>query len=354
VIKQDIENVKLGHRQLLFDFEKDKSKEQAIVMDCIKDQTEKYGHVVLDEVVQHVNELHDLPDVTILQHIFWLGEDLKIHFRIDEEILEPPKVKRALLKAIEQHVTILPNKSVDDSVFQDVKRFYRELTEKGINDCDDQYEFARLLAKKTKGWQVALKSCKSAAQMPFLPYEKEIDNCRHFINKISAKLDSFSLINAFYDNQEAIIKLSDNVKKISEFHTMHIDFWKDLIQSYEVVNSDLSELIKKSNIAASFEKLKQILLTSAPCDMITEAKNLLVKMTQQCRIALLAKIDDMIVAMKKHLDAHRAGPDLRNQSLYCLRTAKKRIHEAKNIKSMNLCLIDAEEKLETFWDAIEI
>jgi len=260
-------------------------------MSYMEKKIEKYGHIDLDECVQHVKEVYELSDAAIIQYIFWLAEDLKVHFKIDGENLEPPKVKRALLKSIEQHVTILPNKSVDDSVFQDVKRFYRELTEgKGINDCDDQYEFARLLVKKIKGWQVALKSCKSAAQMPFLPYEKEIDSCRHFINKISAKLDSFSLINAFYDNQEAILKLSDNVKKISEFYTMHIDFWKDLIQSYEVVNSDLSELIKKSNIAVSFEKLKQILLSSAPCNMITEANNLLVKMTQQCRIALLEKV----------------------------------------------------------------
>ena len=42
MINQHIENVKLGHRQLLFDFEKDKSKEQTMVMDCITDQVEKY------------------------------------------------------------------------------------------------------------------------------------------------------------------------------------------------------------------------------------------------------------------------------------------------------------------------
>ncbi len=353
--KKDIETIVLGLRQRLFDFEKDKSEEQAVVMSCIEKKIEKYGHVDLDECVQHVKELHELSDADIIQHLFWLAEDLKVHFRIDGENLEPPKVKRTLLKSIEQHVTILPNKPVDDSVFQDVKRFYRKLTiGKDFGDSNDQYEFARLLAKKIKGWQVTLKSCKSDAQMPFLPYEKEIDDCRHFINKISAKLDSFSLINAFYHNQEASLKLSDDVRKISEFYAQHIDFWKNLVQSYEVVNSNLSELIKDSNVAASFEKLKQILLSPAPCNMITEAKDLLVKMTQQCRIALLAKINDMIEATKKHLDAHGAGPDLRNKSLYCLRTTKKRIHEAKNIKRMNLCLIDAKEKFETFWDEIKI
>jgi len=355
VIKQDIENIELGSRQLVFDFEKDKSKEQAVVMACIKNQTEKNGHVVLDEIVQYVNELHDWSVVTIIQYVFWLAEDLKIHFRIDEKIIEPREVKQILVKSIEQRVEIFPNKSVNDSVFQDVKRLYRKLSEeKGFGDCDDQYEFARLLTKQIKGWQVVLKSCKSAVQKPFLPYEKEIDDGMHFIQKISAKLDSFSLINAFYDNKERILKLSDDVNIISEFYTQHIDFWKDLIQLYEVVNIDLSELIKDTKLKSSFEKLKQILSSSAPCNLIPEAKNILKKMTQQCRIALLAKNDDMIVEIKEHLDAHGAAPDLRNKSLYSLRATKKRIHEAKNIKSMHLCLIDAEEKFDDFWDEIEI
>lgn len=271
MIKQDIENIKLGPWQLLFDFEKDKLKEQTVVMACIKNQTEKNGNVVLDEAVQYVNELHDWSDVTIIQYIFWLAEDLKIHFRIDEKVIEPREVKQILVKSIEQHVEIFPNKSVNDSVFQDVKRLYRKLSEgKGFADCDDQYEFSRLLAKKTRSWQVLLKSCQSDAQKPFFPYEKEIDDCMHFIQKISAKLDSFSLINAFYDNKERILNLSNDVKKISEFYNQHIDLWKDLIQLYEMVNSDLPELTKNSNIAASFEKLSQILSASAPGNLIPE------------------------------------------------------------------------------------
>jgi hypothetical protein len=354
VKKQDIENVELGHRQLLFDFEKDKAKEQAVVMSCIKNQIEKYGYVVLDEFVQYVREGHDLLDFTIIQNVFWLAEDLKFHFRVDEKNLVPHKVKQTLIQSIEQSVKIVPNKSVTNSVFQDVKHLYQELSEeKGFDDCDDQYEFARLLAKKIKGWEVILKSCKSAAQKPFFPCEKEIDDCIRFIKKISVKLDSFSLINAFYDNKKRVLKLSDDVKIISEFYTQHIDFWKSLIQSFEAFNDNLSEFIKDADIVAGFEKLKQILSSSAPYNMIAEAKTLQKKMTQQCRVALSAIIDNMIEETKAHLDAHKAGQDLRNKSLYSLRTIKKRVSEAKNIKSMNLCLIDAEEKLDVFWDEIK-
>ena len=248
MIKKDIENICLGPRQLLFDFEKDKSKEQAKVISCIENKIEKCGHVDLDECVQYVKEANELSDGAIIQYIFWLAKDLKVHFR----------------------------------------------------------------------------------------------------------LDSFSLINAFYNNQEAILELSDEVRKISEFYLKHIEFWKNLARSFEEVNNNLPELVQSPDIATSVKTLKQFLSAAAPYNRIPEAKKILDKMTQQCRISLLEKLDDMIVTMKKHFDAHGAGPELRNKSLYFLRATKKRIHQANNIKNMNLCLIDAEEKFDAFWDEIEI
>jgi len=355
MIKKDIENISLGPRQLLFDFEKDKSKEQAMVISCIENKIEKCGHVDLDECVQYVKEANELSDAAIIQYIFWLAKDLKIHFRLDGEHLEPPKLKRALLKSIERHVTIVPNKSVDNSIFQDVKRLYQQLPkEKGVNDRDDQYEFARHLSRKIKDWKVKLIACQHVLQLPFVPYEKEIDAGIHFIKKISVKLDSFSLVNAFYNNQEAILKLSDDVRKISEFYLKHIDFWKNLALSFEEVNNNLSQFSQNSDIAVSVQALKQILSAAAPDNRIPEAKKILNKMTQQCRISLFAKLDDMIEVMKKHLDVHGAEPELRNKSLYFLRTTKKRIHQANNIKNMILCLNDAVEKFDVFWDEIEI
>jgi len=353
VIKQDIENIELGHRQLLFGFEKNRSKEQAMVLSCIEKKIEKYGHVDLDECAQYVKEVHDLADVNIIQYVFWLAEDLAIHFRIDGKILEPRKAKQILIKSLEQRVRIVPIKLVDDSVYQGVKRFYRKLTGgKGFCDSNDQYEFARLLARKIKDWKVKLISCQHALQMPFVPYEKEIDDGIRFIETISAKLDSFSLINAFYENKEKILKLSDDVKNISEFYTQHIYFWNNLVQSFEALNH-LYELTEDPDISEGFQKLKQILSSPAPHTLMTDAKTLLEKITRRCGATLLKKVDNMIVKMKKHLDAHRAGPDLRNRSLYSLRTIKKRIQGAENIKSMNLCLIDVEDKFDDFWDEIK-
>jgi hypothetical protein len=353
--KQDIENIELGHQQIPFGFENNMLKEQDLIMSCIKNQAEKHGYIVLDKFFQYVRKSHDLPDFTILQNVFWLAKDLKIHFRINGDILEPCKVKQILIKPHEQSIKIVTNKSVNNSVFQDVKNLYRKLSEgKSCNDFDDQYEFSRLLAKKIKVWIVILKPCQSAAQKPFFPFGKEIDDCMHFIKKISAKLDSFSLINAFYENKERILKLDDDVSIISKFYKEYLYFWENLTQTIEEFNDNLTELIKDRDIVASFEKLKQILTSSDSYNMIKELEILLNKLIQQCRIALSGKVDSMIVKMKEHLDAHDAGQDLRNKSLYYLRSIKKCIHEAKNIRSMSLCLIDAEEKFDAFWDEVQI
>ena len=353
--KQDIENIELGHQQILFGFENNVLKEQDLIMSCIKNQAEEYGSIVLDKVIQYVRESHDLSDFTILQNVFWLAKDLKIHFRINGDILEPRKVKQILTSSPKQSIKIVTNKSINNAVFQDVKNLYQKLSEgKSCNDFDDQYEFSRLLAKKIKGWIIILKPCQPAAQKPFFPFEKEINDCMHFIIKISAKLDSFFLINAFYENKERILKLDDDVRIISEFYTEYLYFWENLTQTIEEFNDNLIELIKDPNIVASFEKLKQILSLSDSYNMIKELKILLNKLIQQCRIALSGKVDSMIVKMKEHLDAHEAGQDLRNKSLYYLRSIKGCISKATNIRSMSLCLIDAEEKFDAFWDEVQI
>jgi hypothetical protein len=61
----------------------------------------------------------------------------------------------------------------------------------------------------------------------------------------------------------------------------------------------------------------------------------------------------MIVKMKNHLEAHKAGPDLRNKYLYSLRMISKNIRMAKDIESINRLKSDAEDKFDIYWEEIE-
>lgn len=351
--KQDIENIRLDHQQLLFGFEEDVRKEEDIVMSCINNQIEESGYVALDGFVEHVSKLHDLSDATIIQHVFWFAVDLKFHLLMDGQTAEPHIIRQALLASPDRSVSVIPNKSVDSAIFQDVKRLYRKLVEdEGSDDREDQYEFSRCLARKIREWIRILEPYRTMAQKPFFPFEKEIAGCLDLIGSISAKLDSFSLINAFFDKKKEILELSDEVKRISEFYSQHIYPWTNLIQSYEEIDSHLSSLRTDTAVNPSFKRLRQILLSSAPYDQMTEVKSLLDEMTRRCREILSVKIDMMIAEMRKHCDAYQASPDVRNESLYSLRAYKQNIGKAGNIRSMNRHLIGAEERFQGVLDEL--
>ena len=112
-------------------------------------RSKTHGQVVLDEFVQYVKDRFEGSEFAILQNIFWLAQELKIHFRINKQSLDPYHVKKNLLENPDQQVEIVTNKSVDDLVFQNVPSiFIKKLSGKNIIDTyDDQYEFSRLLAR---------------------------------------------------------------------------------------------------------------------------------------------------------------------------------------------------------------
>jgi hypothetical protein len=363
--KQDIKEIELGPRQLTFGFENNISKEQDRLFYYIKDQIETHGQIVLDEFIQYVKERHEGSEFAILQNIFWLAQEFKIHFRINKQSLDPYNVKKILLENPDQQVEIVTNKSVDDLVFRRTMRFYQKLPGKNsIDTYDDQYEFSRLLAEQIRHWKSCLNTYKTFAKKSYFPGKEQIDRGLSLINKISAKLDSFSLINAFYINCAPILKLVNDVKTLSEFYTRHLDRWITLAESIEAFTKNLPELKNKSDIVTAFDRLKQILSTSQPYDMVEEAWELYKKIkiyndiivknkTEQYRIEVLTMLDHMIEEMKNHLKKHKAGPDLRNKYLYSLRMISKNIRKAKDIETINRLKRHAQDKFDIYREEVE-
>jgi len=363
--KQNIIDIELGPRQLTFGFENNHSKQQDRLLYYIKRQIETHGQVVLDEFIQYVKERHEWSEFAILQNIFWLAQELKIHFRINKQSLDPYNVKKILLENSDQQVEIVTNKSVDDLVFQHTKRFYQKLSGKNsIDNYDDQYEFSRLLAEEIRHWESCLNTYKSFAKKPCFPGKEQIDRGLSLIHTISAKLDSFSLINAFYIHRDQILKLVDDVKTLSEFYTRHLDIWVTLTESVEAFTKNLPELKNKSDIITAFDRLKQILSTSQPYDMVEEAWELYKKIkiyndiivknkTEQYRMEVLTMLDHMIEKMKNHLEAHKAGPDLRNKYLYSLRMISENIRKAKDIETINRLKSHAQDKFDIYREEVE-
>ena len=67
------------------------------------------------------------------------------------------------------------------------------------------------------------------------------------------------------------------MKIISEFYTQKLKFWELLIQSIEDFRVNLTEIKKTKEIFSGFNRLTQILASSYPYNLLTEADRLLKK-----------------------------------------------------------------------------
>ena len=363
--KQSIKDISLGPRQLQLGFENHLLTTRDRVMSCITVQTQRSGCALLDEILQHAEERHGIPESEILQHVFWLAQDLKIEFRAGEETLDPHETKKMLLKSAEQAVDIIPTRSVDEAVFENVKQFYRTVAGgKYPEDCDDQYDFSRLLEKRIRRWEISLESIHPAAQQPYFPGEREIEDCLAVLKTLSERRDAFSLITVFCENKEQILKLAEDVGKLSGFYAWHRKLWENLVDSVERFALYLAELRKEPGIAESLERLKQILLSPEPYVLVEEAAELLERVeachtdiirrkTEEERGAALEKVRQMLERLTGHLDDHQADADLRGNSLYPIRQIDKRIHTAETIQAIRQFVGEAEDTFDDFWEEIE-
>ncbi len=354
--KTDIEKLRLSPPQLCFDFEENPLKEQAVVYACLQKVLEQYGYAELGASLQRIREECGLSEAVILQHIFWLAVDLKIHFRLDGVHRKPYECRRALLRSPRQPVTIISNDPVSPAVYQDVKDLYKRLFgEEGAADPSDQYALARCLVKKIGGWKRRLETCRDLLRkMPFIPYQTAIDDDLRFLEDISRKPDSFPLITTFHDHEERILKLAGEIEEITAAYLDHIAFWKKMIQSLEVIDHRLPKPNHNTDVSEHIDALRRILSSRAPAGRIPEAENTLSSITQQYRTILLSRLDGMIERMQAHLEAHQATSDVRNRALYFLREAKKRVGGEGSLIYLAACFGDAQEKFDTSQHEIEM
>lgn len=281
-------------------------------------------------------------------------------------MLPPPKAKQMLLQSPRQKVALTANRPVEASIFHKAKRFFQEVCgNKDFEENADQYEFSRTLAKTLRDWENRLHVCRSTAQRSQFPGLNETDACLDMIGRLSVRLDSFSLINAFANQTGRIRKLVHEVTKLSDFYTRDRYFWETLVAAMEEFQKNESELKQNPGIDSGLKRLKQIFLSSSPYDSVEEARQLFKKIstvndiivekkTRQLRVEALAEIGSLLEKMKRLLENSMAGGDFRNRSLYDLREIHRRTERAETINAINQLLIEAEERFEIFQDEIDL
>lgn len=362
---KQIRDIELGGRQLsIFDAENDASADQERIMACLTGQVETHGQVDLEKFVQFAVDSIGMSEFQILQHLFWLVRDFKIQFRSNQGNIAPNEAKKILIESSEPKLKVVLNKSVDDTVFNRVQKFFNQITgSAGSYEIHDQSEFARRLTRQIRDWKQALESLGFIAHQPGFPGQKDIEDGLHLINAISDKLDAFSLIHSFSKNIEPLGRMVETIKTLSVFYGNHAERWQILVAFADGAKKELSGNIDNPSVGEAYERFNLILSSPQPYDRMDEAWRLyqtlkahhdkiIAQKTQQYREKALSRVEPLIRKMRIHLDAHGADDDLRNRSLYDLRMKIKNINAARSIDKIRHFRLAAEEAFDLFWEEV--
>lgn len=352
--------IELGPRQMVFGFERQNTKNQDSIFLSIENEYQTGGPAALDELISSKTHLEELSELEILQIIFWLAEELKIHFFVKDCIISPQQTKRMLIENSENHVFVVTNKQVDRHKFEQALNMAGSILAT-LPEHVDQYTFSRHLVNELKTWKDTLKSFESQAEQPFFPGKKEIKNSTILLTKILEKQDSFSMINSFLKYQSKITQLAETVMELTRFYTQMVSFWQIFIDRMHAFKSNLSEIRNNNIIFSKFCRLSEIFKSPYPYPLITEAKGLLTDVQdfhqriEQKKIETLcskssSEINKMVKKLISLFDTFESDQEYRNQCLSELRSLNKRIKESKNIEKINSLYNDAKD---LFIDVIE-
>ena len=345
---------------MTFGFEERVLNNFKMIFSVIKNEYRSQGTVDLEMLVSSDKFSCDLSQLEILQTIFWLAEEMKIHFRVNKENRLPRAVKQILLENPGAPINIVTNKQVDTPIFQQVKKMGRTFLS-DLPETFDQYVLSRCVVNELRKWHSRLISYEPRSKEKFFPGSKAIKNGLVLIERILEKQDSYSLLQSCFKYNIRIIQLSETMTLLTVFYTRQISFWEKLIDQMKSFEINLPEIKKNISVHSAFSRLLEIMESSHPYPLVTEAEELLPqvekyhqeleqKKIKTFRKKSLEKIDRMINKLIGLFDTFECDPNYRNECLVAIRGLKMKIEAGSSIKLIQLRVNDAKD---LFVDIIE-
>lgn len=358
-----IKSVELGPRQLSFGFDTRESDVTDLVMAHLIQGVETRGQVVLEAFVDQLSDSQDNSEQEILQAIFWLAHELKIHFRTAGETILPNQAKKLLLDSPQANIFLVTPETAEDSLFQQVRQVCGKIFQ-STQGHQDQHEFAFALLEALKEWQTRLRSFQTAAQRPHFPGAGQIQAHQQFLTRLLVKQDAHSLIHSCFTHGERITTMAEEIRALSQFYTQDMEFWDQLIKSLAVFQENLPELVKIPEAVVAHERLIAIFHSPSPYALVPEARSLVMGLKEQnvliekqkleaYRAGALVKIDAVIAKLEDLFDAYGADQDLRNGSLLALRGSKKQVDHLNDIQQMKQLVLDIQDLFDDFQEEVK-
>ncbi len=355
-----VKKIEFGPRQLTFGFEDRMSKNMDTVFSFIEKEYQAGGSVPLSSLISSETLLDDLSVQEILQVIFWLAEELKIHFFTKDHTYSPLQTRQMLIENPDTDVFVVINRPVDLQKFEQVKKICVSFLPASLEGAD-QYTFSRLLIKELKNWQARLTSYASQAKQPFFPGRKEIENGMVLLDRILEKQDSYSMIIACLKYRSRIVQLSETLIVLTKFYNESLPFWKMFIDQMQAFETSLTKIRNNKQIFSKYQRLSEIIKSSYPYPMLTEAERILIDVQafhhrverermETLRSNAREKTEKMIRKLISLFDTFECDLSYRNHCLHELRILNKRIEKSGRIEEIETLFNDAKD---LFVDVIE-
>lgn len=355
-----IKKVMLGPRQMTFGFENQVSHHMDLVFSSVEKVYQKGGPVRLDHLTSLPAFAEKMSVMDLLQAVFWLAEELKVHFFIDSHISPPLQTKKILVENPERAVFVVINKPMDTAMFKQACEIGRSVLP-SLPENIDQYAFSRHIVNTLKTWLERLVSYAPLAEQPFFPGRKEIKNNTVLLKKMLEKQDSHSIISAVLKYRTRMNQLAEAVEKLTGFYNHNQAFWQVLVEQMENFEVNLAEIQKNQEIFSKYTRLTEIMKSSHPYPMVTEAKGLLIlvqdfhRKVEQEKVKILradtmVKIDKMVQKLRSLFDTFDSDQEYRNHCLYQLRNLNNQIENSDGVEKINQLFNDAKD---LFVDVIE-
>jgi len=356
-----VKKIELGPRQMTLGFDDPGAMDLDVVYACIEKAYQAQGPVALHTLVAPQPPVPGTPGPPdILQAVFWLAEELKVHLYIADQPVSPFQAKQTLLKDADTTIDIVINHPVDQNRFalaKDLcKVFLPDLPEK-----PDQYTFSRAVANQLESWRTRLLGYQKYPGQPNLPGKTLVNNCLTLIDRLTEKKDSRTIIQAVVKYQSKIPELAGNVQVLSDFYVRKCSFWTTFTEQMEAFNQNMEMIRDNAQAHSIYRKLNGIRNASYPFDQIEKAEQLLPELkafhnrieqekTERLRKDCLRQTDKMIRKLSTLFDTFDAEDTYRNDTLHELRTLRKKIGSCRDMKDIKTLFNDAKD---LFVDIIE-
>jgi hypothetical protein len=362
---EEIKQIELGPRQLfLFDLEDRTRALQEAVMSQLANRVEAHGETEALAFSTFAAEALGESACTVLQHLFWLAHDLKIQFTSDGRAISPDQAQSRLIHSSGKPIEVTLHPSVDAALLGRVRNLLDQIDPMVAGEAPrKEVELAQRLIRRLHVWKGRLEVCRTRARRKGFPGREEIDSALALLRTLSAKRDAASLIRACGEHAEALTQLDAEVNTLARFYDTHADQWRRLLQFARQATQTLDTVAADANIAAAYQRFKQIISHPRPYHRVEEAcrlhralkpchERIAAAQTEKRRAEAHKQIKALIHEMKTHLDRHAADADTRNRSLYVLRQHLKAVVNAPDIRRLNRRMRSAEEDFEQLIDAV--